>query len=81
MSLLAKSIVAVDPIGNCYVPECHFPANDTSMLIFKKIISPTENEEDHKKAETAVSSLLEKADTTYRQTQMTKANLEVWTHR
>jgi len=36
----------------------------------------TENEEDHKKAETAVSSLLEKADQTYKQQQFMKAGLE-----
>lgn len=49
VSVLAKNIVAVDPI---------------------------ENEEDHKKAETAVSSLLEKADQTYKQQQSIKACLE-----
>ncbi|ODM96234.1 E3 ubiquitin-protein ligase UBR4, partial [Orchesella cincta] len=49
ISVLAKNIVAVDPI---------------------------ENEEDHKKAETAVSSLLEKADQTFKQQQCIKACLE-----
>lgn len=35
-----------------------------------------ENEEDHKKAETAISTLLEKADQTYKQQQYMKAGLE-----
>ena len=36
-----------------------------------------ENEEDHKKAEGAVCSFLEKADQTYKQQQQMKAGLEV----
>jgi len=41
----------------------------------KMLIS--ENEEDHKKAEGAVCSFLEKADQTYKQQQQMKAGLEV----
>lgn len=40
------------------------------------MIFPPENEEDGKKSETAVSSLLEKADQTYKQQQFMKAGLE-----
>lgn len=39
-------------------------------------VSIVENEEDHKKAETAISTLLEKADMTYKQQQSIKSNLE-----